>query len=54
MSATSRFRRITNVFNTIGDAIAVSNAVRENRRPAAHNLRGLGIDPTQFDNIGKF
>ena len=50
----SRFSRLGNVFNTLADAVAVTAAVRENRRPAARNLRGLGIDPVQFDNIGKF
>ena len=49
-----RFRRIGNVFSTIADAVAVSAAVRENRRPAERNLRGIGIDPAQFDRIGKF
>jgi len=49
----SRFNRIGKVFSTIADAVAVSAAVRENRRPAERHLRGLGIDPAQFGQIGK-
>lgn len=37
--------------SAFGDAIAAGSAVDSGRRPAAHNLRGLGIDPEQFRNI---
>ncbi len=38
-------------FAVVGDAVAVSAAVRTGRQPAAHNLRGLGIDPARFREI---
>jgi hypothetical protein len=38
-------------FTMIGDAVAVSAAVRGGRQPAEHNLRGLGIDPKRFREI---
>lgn len=38
-------------FAVVGDAVAVSAAVRIGRQPAAHNLRGLGIDPKRFREI---
>jgi hypothetical protein len=38
-------------FTMIGDAVAVSAAVRGGRQPAEHNLRGLGIDPERFREI---
>lgn len=40
-------------FTLIGDAVAVSAAVRGGRQPADRNLRGLGIDPEQFRQIGR-
>lgn len=41
------------IFAVIGDALAVAAAVRQGRQPAAHHLRGLGIDPQQFRRIGQ-
>jgi len=46
--------RMGGFLGTLTDAISVSNAVRERRQPNAHSLRRLGIDPEQFNRIGRF
>ncbi|WP_274626218.1 hypothetical protein [Arvimicrobium flavum] len=48
-------KRITlsEVLGIIGDAVATAAAVRNRRQPAARHLRGLGIDPEQFRQIGR-
>lgn len=42
---------IREFFTTIGDAVAVSAAVRNGQQPSDSNLRGLGIDPARFREI---
>lgn len=42
---------IREFFTTIGDAVAVSAAVRNGQQPRDSNLRGLGIDPARFREI---
>lgn len=39
------------LLDTVASAIAVSNAVRENRMPRASDLVRLGINPGQFSGI---
>jgi hypothetical protein len=42
------------VFSLIGDAVAAAAAVRTHRQPDAQTLRRLGIDPDQFNQIGRY
>jgi hypothetical protein len=38
-------------FSVLGSAIAAASAVDSGRRPAARDLRALGIDPERFRQI---
>jgi hypothetical protein len=40
--------------DTVASAIAVSVAVREHRAPRASDLTTLGIDPVQFNKLGRY
>jgi len=46
--------KISNFIDTFASAVAVSNAVRENRTPRARDLAQLGIDPMRFREIKRF
>jgi hypothetical protein len=48
----NRGGRISRAFAVFGAAIAASAAVEGGRRPAARDLRTLGIDAQAFDRIG--
>jgi len=48
----ARGGRISRAFAVFGAAIAASAAVEGGRRPAARDLRTLGIDANAFDRIG--
>jgi hypothetical protein len=39
------------IFTMLGSAIAVAAAVEGGRQPRARDLRGLGIEPAQFNKI---
>ena len=54
MSTQNRHSFISEVLTVIGDALASASAVQQGRQPKAKNLRGLGIDPTQFRKIGRY
>ena len=53
MSNNSKRSAFSEVLQIMGDALAAAAAVRQGRQPAARNLRGLGIDPEQFRQIGR-
>jgi hypothetical protein len=38
-------------FNMMGSAITAAAALETGRRPNAHDLRRLGIDPMRFNNV---
>ena len=48
------FSAIGDFFDVFGSAIAASHAVEAGRKPRAHDLRTLGIDPAHFNKIGRF
>lgn len=51
----SRFTRgISEFFNIVGSAVAVSAATREGRRARTSDLQRLGIDPQRFREIKRF
>jgi hypothetical protein len=54
MSDHRRRSAVVEIMAAVGDALAVAAAVRQGRQPSAQNLRGLGIDPEQFRQIGRF
>jgi hypothetical protein len=54
MSSNSTFARISNFVGMMGSAISAANAVESHRAPAARDLKRLGIDPVQFNKIGRF
>jgi hypothetical protein len=43
--------KISNFIDTFASAVAVSNAVRENRTPRARDLAQLGIDPMRVREL---
>jgi hypothetical protein len=45
---------VADILDIIGSAIAVGAATNSGRKPRSCDLRVLGIDPTQFDKIGRF
>ncbi len=53
MTTRSALSAIGGFFEVIGSAVAVSQAVENNRRPRASDLRTLGIDPARFREIGR-
>lgn len=53
MSRNTRRTGFGEVLALIGDAVAAAAAVRAHRQPDALTLRRLGIDPEQFDRIGR-
>lgn len=54
MSNRQRRSTVVEIMSIMGDALAVAAAVRQGRQPRAQNLRGLGIDPEQFRQIGRY
>lgn len=54
MSNNTRRSALSEILQIMGDALAAAAAVRQGRQPAAHNLRGFGIDPEQFRQIGRY
>lgn len=54
MSRRSTFKMISNMIATFGSAAAVANAVESGRRPKAHDLANLGIEPKAFDAISRY
>ncbi|MER8418947.1 hypothetical protein NKG60_12025 [Mesorhizobium sp. M1428] len=48
------FSAIGNVFCVFGSAVAASRAVENGRKPLAHDLRNLGMEPAAFDKIRRF
>lgn len=53
MATRQRRSTIAEIMSVMGDALAVAAAVRQGKQPAARNLRGLGIEPEQFRQIGR-
>jgi hypothetical protein len=45
--------RITGTLRLLAHAVAAAGAVESGRKPAKRDLLGLGIDPDQFDRIGR-
>jgi hypothetical protein len=41
-------------FTVFGSAMAASRAAENGRKPRAHDLRNLGIDPATYDTIRRF
>ncbi|MER9330461.1 hypothetical protein NKJ26_23735 [Mesorhizobium sp. M0152] len=54
MTSRKVFSAIGDLFTTFGSAVAASRAVEAGRKPRAHDLRKLGMDPAVFDKIGRF
>ncbi len=54
MSNNTKRSAISEILQIMGDALATAAAVRQGRQPASRNLRGLGIDPEQFKQIGRY
>jgi len=54
MSTPTRHSFVSEILTVIGDAMATASAVQQGRQPKARNLRGLGIDPAQFREIGRY
>ncbi|MER8544171.1 hypothetical protein [Mesorhizobium sp. M0684] len=53
------FSAIGDVFSVFGSsvfgsAVAASRAVESGRKPRAHDLRNLGMEPAAFDKIRRF
>ena len=46
-------RRAAAAFSLIGAAASVAAATAEQQRPRQRDLRRLGIDPAQFETIGR-
>jgi hypothetical protein len=53
MSKHNRRTTFAEIITIMGDALAAAASVRQGRQPDARNLRGLGIDPEQFRQIGR-
>ncbi len=51
MARKSAFAGLGGLFATFGSAVAVAHAVEAGRKPQAHHLKVLGIDPRAFDAI---
>lgn len=51
MKTRNTFSRIGALLDVFGSALAASRAVEASRRPAASDLRTLGIDPKAFRGI---
>jgi hypothetical protein len=54
MSNNTKRSALSEILQIMGDALATAAAVRQGRQPRARNLRGLGIDPEQFRQIGRY
>ncbi|MFC3704688.1 hypothetical protein ACFOOL_07945 [Devosia honganensis] len=51
----NKFLNALDTFATVfGSAAAVSAAVEAGRTPGSRHLRNLGIDPKNFNSIGRF
>jgi len=48
------FSAIGDFFTVFGSAVAASHAVEAGRKPRAHDLRNLGMDPAAFEKIGRY
>ncbi|MBD0413419.1 hypothetical protein [Oryzicola mucosus] len=53
MSVRKQFDRIGDFFTTVSSAVSAANAVSRGVQPKARHLRNLGIDPQQFNKIGR-
>jgi hypothetical protein len=42
------------VLSVLGNALATAAAIRQGTEPKARNLRGLGIDPSEFRKINHY
>jgi hypothetical protein len=51
MTMQSRPSRIRSIFDALGSAIAVSEALDGRRQPKARDLQQLGIEPATFRQI---
>ena len=51
MAKRSALAGIGDLFIAFGSAVAVSRAVEAGRKPKAHHLTNLGIDPSAFEKI---
>lgn len=49
----SRFNSVGKFFATVGSAINAASAVEGSRTPRARDLRALGINPADFNRIGR-
>lgn len=47
------FRRAANALTFVSAAASVAGAAAEQQRPRPRDLRRLGIDPAQFETIGR-
>lgn len=54
MSNNTRRSALSEILQIMGDALAAAAAVRQDRQPNARDLRGLGTDPDQFRQIGRY
>ena len=54
MSNRKVFSAIGDFFTVFGSAVAASRAVEDGRKPRAHDLRNLGMEPGAFDKIRRF
>jgi hypothetical protein len=53
MTKRTTLSTIGGLFDMFGSAVSVSRAIESNRRPQASDLKTLGIDPAQFDRVGR-
>lgn len=53
MNTRNAFNSLGNAMRAFGSAIAAAGAVERGQSPKARDLRNLGIDPRQFDRIGR-
>ena len=51
MTARNDISAIGSIFDVLGSAVAVSNAVEARKAPRAADLRRLGIDPVAFGRV---
>ena len=54
MFTRQRRSTVAEIMSVMGDALAVAAAVRQGQQHRDRNLRGLGIDPEQFRQIGRY
>lgn len=53
MRANKQPSLIAEILSAMGSALATAAAVQVGAKPRGHNLRTLGIDPSEFGKIGR-